>query len=245
MIARSRASSPRPRISERQMVALDPPAPRRATGLAEDRHAVVLGMAVVAPVVLDQAERLLERHDVGRLAVARLAQRVAQEVVDRGLGRGAHRLDRHARPRPRHVVPVAALGIRERPLRGAALAVVERVEQGAGEARHDVARGPGAAPRQRGRAHDPRTTVAVRIAGHGVTPQGGARSREGGPAGALRQARNRPQSASVIADSMRPKRSPPRRRVRRALKKRASSAKVSSASASRSATPARERRRST
>ena len=109
-------------------------------------------MAVVALMeILDQAERLLERHDVGRLTIADLAQRVAQEVVDRGLGRGAHGLDRHARALARHVMPVEALGIVERPLRRAALAVVERLEQGPGEARHGRAR-RAAALRQRGRA---------------------------------------------------------------------------------------------
>ena len=157
---------------ERQMMALDAPAPRQSAGRAEHRHAVVLGMAVEALVVLDQAERLLEAHDVHGLLVARLAQRMAQQVVQRGLRRRAHLLDRQTRTIAGHVVPVEPLALVEGPERPPALLLAQAFDEGRDQIRHGRTRGAPARPglRQRRGAHQGRSWRMHVAWAHGVPP---------------------------------------------------------------------------
>ena len=157
---------------ERQMVALDAPAPRQPAGRAEDRHAVVFGIAVEALVVLDQAERLLEAHDVHGLLVTGLAQRVAQQIVQRGLRGGGHLLDRHAGALARHVVPVGALAVIEWPARVPALRLAQALDERRRKARHGGARGAPARRRLRQRrgAQQGRPSGMQVASAHGAPP---------------------------------------------------------------------------
>ncbi len=80
---------------EREMVPFHPKAPGRSSiGIAEDDPGVVVRVAIEPPHRLDRAEDRLEAHDVGRLAVARIAQHRAQERLGGGALAVVHRLER-------------------------------------------------------------------------------------------------------------------------------------------------------
>ena len=184
------------------MVTLDAPAPRQAAWRAEDRHAVVLGMAVEALVVLDQAERLLQAHDVDGLLVPGLAQRMTQQVVQRGFGRSAHRLDRQTRTIPGHVVPVEPLLLVEGPEGPPALLLAQAFDEGRDQIRHGRTRGAPPRPglRQRRGAHQGRSSRMHVASAHGVPPltdgiRLGRFGRDRNPKGPLTRSARSPRAA--------------------------------------------------
>src|SRR4030095_8572115 len=100
---------------QREMVTLQPPAPRRArTRGPEHRDRVVLGIAEQPPEGLELAQHRFQANHVDRLAVAHAAEARLHQRVRGGAGRRGHRLEGQALTAAWYVVPVEAFLVFER-----------------------------------------------------------------------------------------------------------------------------------